>query len=68
MLKKKKEEITVTGRVAHRSIRAGHPTKVTDKDIAISLIIRPVDKMISHALRKDVIHQKDHTHLLTELK
>ncbi|MCI48885.1 hypothetical protein A2U01_0070128, partial [Trifolium medium] len=68
MLRKKKEEITITGRVDHRSIEVGHPTKVTDKDIAVSLNTRPVDRMISHAHRKGVIHQKDHTRLLTGLK
>ncbi|MCI92019.1 hypothetical protein A2U01_0113315, partial [Trifolium medium] len=41
MLKKNKEETAITGRVAHRSIEVGHPTRATDKDIAISLITRP---------------------------
>ncbi|MCI78571.1 hypothetical protein A2U01_0099841 [Trifolium medium] len=63
MLKKRKEETSITGRVAHRSIEAGHPTRITGKDIAISLITRPVDKAIVHTHRKGVIHQKDHTRL-----
>ncbi|MCI60972.1 hypothetical protein A2U01_0082228, partial [Trifolium medium] len=52
MLKKRKEETAVIGRVAHRSIGAGHPTRVIDKDTAISLITRPIDKVIAYAPRK----------------
>ncbi|MCI83984.1 hypothetical protein A2U01_0105260, partial [Trifolium medium] len=34
MLRKRKEEAAITGRVAHKSIEVGHPMKVKDKDIA----------------------------------
>ncbi|MCI39758.1 hypothetical protein A2U01_0060990, partial [Trifolium medium] len=63
MLRKRKEDTSITGRVAHKSIEAGHPTKVKDKDIATSLITRPVDMAIAHIPRKGVIHQKDNTRL-----
>ncbi|MCI74073.1 hypothetical protein A2U01_0095337 [Trifolium medium] len=63
MLRKRKEETAIIGRVAHKSIETGHPTKVKSKDIATSLITRPVDVAIAQIHRKGVIHQKDNTRL-----
>ncbi|MCI86650.1 hypothetical protein A2U01_0107931, partial [Trifolium medium] len=61
MLRKRREETAVTGRVAHKSTETSHPTRATGKAIATSLITRPVDKVIAHSHRKSVIHQKDNT-------
>ncbi|MCI85515.1 hypothetical protein A2U01_0106794 [Trifolium medium] len=63
MLRKRKEETTITGQVAHKSIETGHLTEVKGRDIATSLITRPADTAIAHIHRKGVIHQKDNTRL-----
>ncbi|MCI74323.1 hypothetical protein A2U01_0095587, partial [Trifolium medium] len=63
MLRKRKEETTITRRVVHKFIETGHPTKVKGKDIATSLVTRPVDMAIAHIHMKCVIHQKDNTRL-----
>ncbi|MCI35624.1 hypothetical protein A2U01_0056845 [Trifolium medium] len=63
MLRKRKVETSITGRMAHKSIEIGHPTEVRGRDIATSLITRPVDKAIAHTPKKGVTHQRDNTHL-----
>ncbi|MCI59592.1 hypothetical protein A2U01_0080847 [Trifolium medium] len=63
MLRKRKFETAMAGRVAHKSIETGNRTKAKGKDIAISLTIRPVDTAIEHTHRKGDIHLKDNTRL-----
>ncbi|MCI58118.1 hypothetical protein A2U01_0079371, partial [Trifolium medium] len=41
MLKKRKLETAMAGRVAHKSTETGNQTKAKGKDIATSLITRP---------------------------
>ncbi|MCI76552.1 hypothetical protein A2U01_0097822, partial [Trifolium medium] len=63
MLRKRKEETSTIGRMAHKSIETGHLTEVKGRDIATSIITRPVDKAIAHIHGKGVTHQKDNTRL-----